>query len=100
MTSIQDTNLVLTVITILVVVLWSVQEKERWRYAAAILLVLLHILIFYVFKLLEYVGIFIPPFEDFFTLWSSYVRTHLLISTLISFCILIEWRKLWKTPKK
>jgi uncharacterized membrane protein YdjX (TVP38/TMEM64 family) len=100
MTIIQDVNLVLTAITMLAVVLWTVEDKERWRYAGAILLVLLHMLIFYTVVLLDTVGIFTRPFEDFFTLWSSYVRTHLLISTLTSFCILIEWKKLWKILKK
>ena len=100
MTIIQDLNLILTAVAIFVIVLWALEDKDRWRYAGAILLVLTHMLVFYTAILFESVGIFTRPFEDFFTWWSSYVRTHLLISTLTSFCILIEWKKLWKILKK
>ncbi len=100
MTIIQNINLILTVITIIFVVLWTLNDKNKWRYAVAILLVLFHMFVFYTALFLESKGIFTRPFYNFFTWWSSYVRTHLLISTLISFGILIEWKELWKTLKK
>jgi hypothetical protein len=100
MTIIQYINLFLVMFSIVVIVLWYIEDRERWRYAATILLVLSHMLVFYLALFSENVGIFTRPFEDFFTFWSSLLRTHLLIATITSFCILIEWKNLWKILKK
>lgn len=104
MVTIQYVNTVLTFIVIFIVILWTIENKERWRYTVTLLLVFSHMLVFYLALLLDSFGFINRPFADFFTIWSAYLRTHLLITTIVSFCILIEWRSfsgnLWKILKK
>ena len=104
MTITQSVNMVLTFIAIFIVVLWTIENKDRWRYTVTVLFVLIHMLVFYLVLLIETLGFVTRPYADFFTWWSAYLRTHLLISVIVSYCILIEWRSfstnLWKILKK
>ena len=95
MTIIQIINLILTVLSLIIVICWTVENKKKWRYTYTLILYLVHMLVFYLVLLAEEKGLFFRPFHDFFTWWSSYLRMHFNISVLLSFLVLIEWKKLW-----
>jgi hypothetical protein len=81
-TPIQIVSLLVAIVIIIIQIMWAIRNKERFYYVVPMISLSLHVVVYYTIVLMHEYTHGNDATLPFFTIWSSVLRLHSLLTIL------------------